>query len=220
MDLFEVSSKAFRFAFCAIAFGACIASTPIEAQSLSAPPYPTGRDVEQFVYNAPGRIGDLPAYVAGAFVAALDKDFYSLQAAGKRSYFSYAVARKFISFDANVMRYSSTRKLWEGIAATSIATTTSADDVLSFYLHRVALGRGVGIWQSAREIFGKEASELTVAEAAFLAAIEKVPFRFLEPASRNDAIAARNRVIDQMLAAGFITSVERNAALDEGLTLR
>jgi penicillin-binding protein 1A len=89
----------------------------------------------------------------------------------------------------------------------------SKDEILQLYLNRIYFGANAyGIEAAARRYFQKSAAELTIAEAAMLAALPKAPSR-LDPTS--NLSAARERaaiVLAAMEEAEFITAEERAEA--------
>ena len=60
--------------------------------------------------------------------------------------------------------------------------------------------------------FNKELSELTIEEAAYLAALPKAPNNYHPFRQTKAAIARRNWIIDQMAENGYITAAEAEAA--------
>ncbi|MFC1732432.1 transglycosylase domain-containing protein, partial [candidate division KSB1 bacterium] len=67
------------------------------------------------------------------------------------------------------------RKLKEIILALQLEGQFGKDEILGMYLNRISYGAVHGIERAANAFFGKSAAELTVAEAAILAAIPKAP---------------------------------------------
>jgi len=68
------------------------------------------------------------------------------------------------------------RKFQEAILATRVWQKVSKERVLELYLNCIEFGPGVwGIGPASQHYFGKDAPELTVAEASFLAAIKPQP---------------------------------------------
>lgn len=105
------------------------------------------------------------------------------------------------------------RKLKEIILALELESKYSKDEIMAMYLNRIPYGASVyGVEVAAQTFFGKPASELTLAEAAILAAIPKAP-SYYSPYSGNvyvqvnlseDEILKRNiRSEDQLV--DFIT---------------
>jgi penicillin-binding protein 1A len=85
--------------------------------------------------------------------------------------------------------------------------------VLTLYLDRVFFGENAyGVEAAARTYFAKSARELTLSEAALLAALPKAPTR-LDPTNDMDAALGRSRlVLSLMRAEGWITAKQEAVA--------
>jgi len=108
------------------------------------------------------------------------------------------------------------RKIQEMRLARALERRLSKTDILELYLNRIYLGaRAYGIEAAAERYFDKSATELTLAEAALLAALPKAPSR-LDPTVNLDAARARAaQVLAAMEEAGYITATEHAEALAE-----
>ena len=90
------------------------------------------------------------------------------------------------------------------------------EEVLAAYLGRVYFGhRAYGIVEAAQTYFHKRLAELTVAEIASLAAIQKNPSRYSPASDPEAARARRDYLLGRMLAAGDITQEMHDAAVAE-----
>ncbi len=70
------------------------------------------------------------------------------------------------------------RKVRELILARRLENELTKDEILHLYLNHVNFGRGrYGIQEAAQYYFGKNASELTLAESAMLAGVPQAPTR-------------------------------------------
>ena len=113
------------------------------------------------------------------------------------------------------------RKLTEADLALRLELALSKEDILAHYLGRVRYGHNArGAMRAAEVYFDKPATNLSLQEAALLAALPRRPST-LDP-WRHPAAArmARKRVLDRMAARGFVTSEEAAlaAAAPLGLT--
>ena len=80
------------------------------------------------------------------------------------------------------------------------------DRILTAYLNTIYFGNGAyGIQQAARIYFGHGAKQLSVAEAALLAAIPQDPSHYDPVANPEEARARRNLVLRAMYDQGYIT---------------
>ena len=136
----------------------------------------------------------MPKLVTNAFLAAEDKNFYEhggIDFTGMaRAAVAYAqnfgsnkrpqgastitqqVAKNFLLTN----EVSFTRKIKEALLAMRIERAYSKDRILELYLNEIYLGLGAyGIAAASLVYFDKSVNELTVAEAAYLAALPKAP---------------------------------------------
>ncbi|MEO0321219.1 MAG: transglycosylase domain-containing protein, partial [Pseudomonadota bacterium] len=93
------------------------------------------------------------------------------------------------------------RKLKEWIVARRIEETFTKDKILELYLNEIYLGnRAYGVAAAALNYFDKPLGELTIQEAAYLAAIPTGPSNYHPITKRDRAVERRNWVIGRMLA--------------------
>ncbi len=114
-----------------------------------------------------------------------------------------------------------TRRLWrQRLLATQITNQFGREKVLEWYLNNAYFGNQLyGVAAAAEAYFGKAAGELSLAEAATLAAVLETPT--INPHSAPEE--ARERaflVLDTMLAQGLISSNEALEAREEKITFR
>ncbi|MEJ2431666.1 MAG: penicillin-binding protein 1A [Pseudolabrys sp.] len=178
----------------------------------------------------------VPNLVKDAFMAAEDKNFYhhgGLDFVGiARAAISYVenygsgrhpqgastitqqVAKNFLLTN----KVTFTRKIKEALLALKIERTYSKDKILELYLNEIYLGLGAyGIAAASLTYFDKGVNELTVPEAAYLAALPKAPNNYHPFRQHDRAIKRRNWVIDQMAADGFITEAQARKAKQAAL---
>lgn len=112
------------------------------------------------------------------------------------------------------------RKIKEAILATRIERAFSKEYIMELYLNQIYLGySSYGIAAAALNYFNKSLDELTVAEAAFLAALPKGPNNY-DPVKHHDAaIERRNWVLSRMREEGYITEEQELAASQEDIVL-
>jgi penicillin-binding protein 1A len=181
----------------------------------------------------------IPGRVIKAFIAAEDQNFYRhngvdlmaiaravltnvrLYIKGRRpvgaSTITQQVAKNFLL--SNELSYE--RKIKEALLALRIERALEKDRILELYLNEIYLGaRSYGVAAAALNYFDKSLDELTIAEAAYLAALPKAPNNYHPIRRREAAISRRNWVINRMLLEGFITPEEATAAAAEPLEAR
>ncbi|GEC09809.1 hypothetical protein SSP24_74640 [Streptomyces spinoverrucosus] len=111
---------------------------------------------------------------------------------------------------------SLSRKVREALIAVKLDRTRSKEEILEGYLNTVYFGRGAaGIQSAARNYFGVDARELSLAQGAALAAVINLP-SYYERAGADARVTAalRNRwewVLDGMRGSGMISAKERAA---------
>ena len=119
-------------------------------------------------------------------------------------------------------RYDQTlkRKVREAYIAVQMEKTYTKDQILNMYLNTIYYGHGAyGIQVAAITYFNKDASDLTLAEAALLVGLPQAPSEYDPTVNPDAAIERRNTVLDRMLAAGDITQEEHDEAVNTPLEL-
>ena len=180
----------------------------------------------------------VPKLVINAFLAAEDKNFYEhggIDFSGMaRAAVLYAqnfgsnrrpqgastitqqVAKNFLLTN----EVSFTRKIKEALLAMRIERTYSKDKILELYLNEIYLGLGAyGVAAASLVYFDKSVNELTVAEAAYLAALPKAPAALHPVRNRDRAIERRNYVIDRLLENGWIKQADADKSRKDPLTV-
>ena len=105
------------------------------------------------------------------------------------------------------------RKIKEALLALRIERTYSKDRILELYLNEIYLGFGAyGVAAASLLYFDKSVQELTIAEAAYLAALPKAPSDLHPFRNRDRAVERRNYVIDRMREDGYITAAQAEEA--------
>ena len=115
------------------------------------------------------------------------------------------------------------RKLEEIGLALVLTQRKSKDEILELYLNEIYYGNlAYGAQAAANTFFNKDASELTLGEAAMLAGLPQAPAE-LDPLNPDPSVQAAvelrwRTVLDRMVTEGFITDAQRNDALRQGMT--
>lgn len=113
------------------------------------------------------------------------------------------------------------RKLQELFFAIEINHVYSKKDILTMYLNNAYFGNGVwGVQDASRRYFGKNATQVTVGEAATLAGMLRNPSFYNPIDHMRNALARRNLVLQLMVANGKLTSSTAKIASRQSLTLR
>jgi penicillin-binding protein 1A len=183
-------------------------------------------------------ISAMPKRVINAFLAAEDKTFYThpgvdlpgvinavwtnIKNYGDRrpvgaSTITQQVTKNFLL--TNELSYK--RKIREMILALRIEKAFTKDRILELYLNQIYLGSGnYGVATAALNYFNKSLDELTIGEAAYLAALPKAPNNYNIVRNNQAAVDRRNWVIDRLREDGHITAEEAAAAKVEPLEQR
>lgn len=180
----------------------------------------------------------VPKRVIHAFLSAEDKNFYEhggldfngmaragalyIQnyGTGRRpqgaSTITQQVAKNFLLTN----EVSFTRKIKEALLAMKIERAYTKDKILELYLNEIYLGfSAYGIAAASLLYFDKSVHELTVAEAAYLAALPKAPSSLHPFRQRERATERRNYVIDRMVENGYVKAEEGEKAKKEPLAV-
>lgn len=106
------------------------------------------------------------------------------------------------------------RKLKEWILAIKMEQTLSKDQVLELYLNQAPFGGSLyGVEEASQTFFGKRASDVSLPEAAYLAAVLPRPTYYSPYGSHKDALDARkDLVLSKMREHGYISAEEMEAA--------
>lgn len=109
-----------------------------------------------------------------------------------------------------------TRKIKELILSVELERSYSKQEILVGYLNTAPYADiTYGVEAAARDYFNKSAGEVTLDEAAFLAAMPKSPTIYSPYGARyeNESLVGRQHyVLDLMAEQGYITNEERDAA--------
>jgi len=110
------------------------------------------------------------------------------------------------------------RKVQEMLLALRIEQTFSKDRILELYLNEIFLGlNSYGVAAAALNYFDKALYELTLSEAAYLAALPKGPNNYDPFRKPKAAIERRNWVIDRMVDNGYVDVAAAEIAKGEAL---
>ncbi|HEV3244760.1 MAG TPA: penicillin-binding protein [Candidatus Paceibacterota bacterium] len=110
-----------------------------------------------------------------------------------------------------------TRKIEEVILALRLTHAYSKNDILAAYLNETPYGGPIyGIEAAAQYFFGVDASQLDLAQSAYLAALPQAPTYYSPYGNNRAALDARkNLVLQKMLQQGYITQDEYAQATAE-----
>lgn len=185
----------------------------------------------------PVTLDEVPQTLVQALIATEDSRFYdhygvdpigvirafvNLVATGEKgqgaSTLTMQLARGFFGLTRK-KEYS--RKIKEVFIALKMEQTLTKDEILELYLNKVELGhRAFGVGAAAQVYYGKELSELNLAQLATIAGIPQRP-SVLNPITRPDLSKERRRIVLlRMLDEGYISREEFNEASNAPVTAK
>jgi len=183
------------------------------------------------------RLADAPRSLIDAVLVTEDRDFYRHSGVSVRRLFGAAVAtarggmkqggstltqqlvKNFYLTPERTIR----RKAVEALIATVLDARYSKDEILEAYLNEIYLGRRgsialTGVGEAARYYFGKEVSDLDLAESATLAGMIRAPNAYSPFRSPERTRQRRDLVLRLMREEGVVDEKALKAALAEPLT--
>lgn len=180
------------------------------------------------------RLSELPPFVYEASIAIEDKDFYKHHGLSIKGIIR-AAERNLLH--TNVVEGGSTitqqlvknallsnertmkRKIRELILAFGTEMIFSKNEILEMYLNEVSYGGPTyGIQEAARLYFGKQARDLTLAEASLLAGLPAAPSAYSPYGLNKDYAKSRQlSVLKNMVSEGYINQSDADKAYKEDL---
>jgi penicillin-binding protein 1A len=177
------------------------------------------------------RIEQLPSFVPNAVIAIEDRRYRShfgidpigLVRAVAKNYTAGGVVEGGSTLTQQLAKNmflsperSLKRKVQEVVLAVWLETKFSKDQILEMYLNRVYFGAGAyGVDAAARRYFDREASELTLPQAAMLAGLLPAPSAYAPNKNPEAARARAELVLAAMADQGFITADDLALARDK-----
>ncbi|MBI4119562.1 MAG: PBP1A family penicillin-binding protein [Parcubacteria group bacterium] len=172
---------------------------------------------------------EIPEYVKRAAVAIEDQNFYQHPAfdwrAILRALITDIIKGHFVQGGSTITQQLAKnsfltsertiiRKIKEIILSVRLERTFSKDQILYLYLNQIPYGANAyGIEAASQTYFNKSAKDLTLAEAALLAALPKAPTYYSPWGSHIDELKDRQKyVLEQMFQLGFIDEEELKRA--------
>jgi len=182
------------------------------------------------------KIGDVPAIMKQAILAAEDDRFYqhpgvdsmgvmraavaNLSGGGKKqgaSTITQQVARNF--FLTSEKTY--TRKFYEILLSFKIENNLSKDQIFELYINQIFLGqRAYGFAAAAKIYYGKDLNDISLAEAAMLAGLPKAPSTFNPVVNPKRARDRQLYVLKRMFDLGYINNKQYQEAKEATLTIK
>jgi penicillin-binding protein 1C len=107
------------------------------------------------------------------------------------------------------------RKVTEALLALKIERKFTKDQILDFYLNGIPYGSNAyGVQSAAETFFQKDAKDLTLDEAALLAALPKAPTYYSTYGNhRKELVARQKKILLRMMELGLVSPAEGRKAL-------
>ena len=113
-----------------------------------------------------------------------------------------------------------TRKVQEVFVSLRLERDYTKDEILEFYLNRLFMGGSAyGMQEAALYYFGKDVSEVDLAEAAILAGLIPAPNYYSPYNSMERAVGKQTATLNNMVRFGYISEEEKQAALEQEIAL-
>ncbi len=178
---------------------------------------------------------DIPINLANSFIVMEDKEFYTHSGIDYK-----AIVRAMLANRKNnkIVQGASTitqqlarniflsqevtweRKIKEMFAAYSLEKKYSKEKILEYYLNNIYFGNGLyGVESAAKGYFSKSASELTLSEQAFIAAIPNGPTKYNPFINFDNTLERRNVILNELHKEGYISSMDYYSALYDEVVL-
>ncbi|HYH75660.1 MAG TPA: transglycosylase domain-containing protein [Candidatus Saccharimonadales bacterium] len=176
---------------------------------------------------------EISKYVKDATIAIEDKNFYKhgafdVQGITRAAVHNFTnssgtveggstITQQLVKLNQNWTEDRSiTRKFKELILAVELEREYSKEDILNGYLNIAPYGNvQYGVESASQDYFGKSAKDLTLAEAAMLAALPKSPSTYAPTGAYytpEDMVGRQRYIIDQMYKQKMITKEEADQA--------
>lgn len=190
--------------------------------------YDTGGDIRRSIVP----IEEISIHIKNATIAIEDREFYEHKgikpkailraiianiltlewSQGGSTITQQVVKNSILTVDKDI-----SRKLKEWVLALKLEQMIDKEEILSMYLNEIPYGGNLyGVEEASNTFFGKSSKDVTLAEAAYLAALPKAPSFFSPYGKNKDRLEVRkNLVLSEMLRNGFITEEEYSSAKSE-----
>jgi 1A family penicillin-binding protein len=148
-----------------------------------------------------------------AFIRAIFVNIFSLSFSQGGSTITQQVVKNSLLTQEKLI----SRKLKEWVLAIKLEKTISKERILELYLNENPYGGSIyGIEEASRAYFGKSSADLTLAEAAYLAALPQAPSYYSPYGNHKDKLDERkNLVLERMLENNFINQEDYSIASRE-----
>lgn len=191
-------------------------------------------DVHQDITRQSVPFEDISLYVKNATVAIEDSSFYQHYGiepmsilrsilvnigAGSLKQGGSTITQQVIKNSLLTSEKAFSRKIKEIILALKLERMMTKEEILNLYLNEAPYGGNIyGVEEASKRFFGISAKDVSLAQAAYLAAIPKAP-TYYSPYRKNkkELDKRKDLVLDRMLELKFVSQEEVNAAKKEAV---
>jgi len=183
------------------------------------------------------KIDEIPEYVQQATIAIEDKTFYSHKGIslwgiirsqivprlqGRQAQGGSTLTQQFVKNAILTDERSLSRKIKEWILSYQIEQKFDKKQILEFYLNEIPYGGAVyGVEAASQYYFGKSVKDISLAEAAILAALPQGPTRYSPYGNNKDLLLGRQQyILDLMVEQKYISEEEAEVAKQEELVFK
>lgn len=188
-------------------------------------------DVNHDVKRQEVAFDQISPYIKKAVIAIEDADFYQhhgikitsiiravlANLTGQSTQGGSTITQQVIKNSLLTADRSISRKIKEWVLAIRLEKIMTKEEILNIYLNESPYGGSLyGIEEASQTFFGKKAGDVTLAEAAYLAAIPNAPTYYSPYGNNKKQLGDRkNLVLEKMLENKFITKAEFDSAKKE-----
>ena len=178
---------------------------------------------------------NIPVSLKYAFIIMEDRDFYAHSGIDLKAIIRAAIANqqsdRIVQGASTITQQLSRniflshevtwqRKIEEMFIAWELEKMYDKEDILEYYLNNIYFGNGYyGVESAAKGYFSKSASELSISEQAFIAAIPNNPTKYNPLKKFDNVLARRDLILEQMYKENSISLVEYEMAKAEKIVL-
>jgi len=192
-------------------------------------------DIHQDIKRTVVPFEDMSVYLKNATVAIEDAEFYQHNGVrplatlrglflqplrGKGVQGGSTITQQVIKNSLLTSERKISRKLKEWVLAIKIEQVMSKEEILAIYLNEAPYGGSIyGAQEASRAFFGRDVGDISLAEAAYLAALPQAPTYYSPYGNNVEALRERkNLVLSRMHELGFISDAEYAGAKSEEVT--
>lgn len=194
-------------------------------------------DIHGDIQRTTIELKELPEYVTLATIAIEDKDFYKHKGVslwgilrgqimprlkGRRAQGGSTLTQQFVKNAILTNERRLSRKLKEIIIAYQLEKKFTKEQILKMYFNEIPYGSTIyGIEAASQSFFAKSAKDLSLSEAAILAALPQAPTYYSPYGSNVNKLFNRQQVVLSLMAnQNYISQEQANKAKEEKVAFK